>query len=633
MRRFLLLALAACAGRPARATAMGAQTLHGGGVLLGNVTAYVIFYGSWGESLLSAASATKHLLQGIGATPYWSTVTGYPGATSAIRCGGAFAADASLFGADVWTNRTGIQELVVLLSLQVNLSLNTIPIIVLSEELLIDPSECATHDYATWEANAKNFTVPWIIVRNSSECFPPVPWTAASTTLYFASRLVHELAETVVDPLYTGYYSGSLFFQPALEIGDDPCNNAVVPYADNPNGYCVTNNTIWNVNVSGSLYLLQGLWDNETAQCSVGASSLACDPVEEDTPSLVVTGCTPFTQSLCGAYHRMIAGQYSQAQPGSLCEGSPAYALGHPFAATTMLYALPGFWAINHATSFGTCTSQVYVGYCFVPAVGPLNETGLRLSSPSGKPTAWMCVTSNAPTYEAVNITLTWAAAPPPPHPETPSHSQPPLPPLPKPPAPLPYPKPPVPPLPPPEPPAPPPPEPPAPSPPKPQPPPSPKPPSPPLPPPPEPPSPPPPEPPSPPPPEPPSLPPPTPEPRAPVPAPTLGFQHAPVPASPPPEPALRRVPPPPPSPSPRGGRVVTQRSPPPLPQLAVSAPILHLPAGGRAPEPDAAAPEPRRELDVGLIVGCTLAGAVVLSASVLFSIYWISSSRPRFTG
>jgi len=162
-----------------------------------------------------------------------------------------------------------------LLALQIlNASVGVIPIIIVSADVDIvgwGTDFCGYHDFVS----ASGVDLPYVFVGAGHE--DGCSYAGKSTSVFWATTLIHELAETLKDPFLNG-----------TEY-EDPCAWQLPPIPGGPDGYCVTHNITWNANVSGLLYLLQPLWHPGTGSCSMGTfacSSLSLLPATTNSSLL-----------------------------------------------------------------------------------------------------------------------------------------------------------------------------------------------------------------------------------------------------------------------------------------------------------------------------------------------------------
>jgi len=95
-------------------------------------------------------------------------------------------------------------------------------------------------------------------------------------TLNTAPLLVHEVVELVTDPMLNAWVGANM-----TESGD-LCAWTLVPLPGAPTGFYETDGVRWNLNVSGTLFLTQSIWDPVTRECSMGAED---PPISAPVPA------------------------------------------------------------------------------------------------------------------------------------------------------------------------------------------------------------------------------------------------------------------------------------------------------------------------------------------------------------
>lgn len=295
---------------PRRSLAQGYASTHavlpngfyqGGPVMTQPMVAYCLFYGAWSSTDVKVAQVTT-FLNGIGATAWYKTNLRYVNAqgtppTSTISAAspvflGPGSAIYTSFGRSWTVDRTANVVSSAISSGLVPLSDTAIYFVLTSTDVVVPGLATATggtfcgyHDSVA--VSGKN--VIYSLVGDMSlvtGCQDSPP-----NTLAMASIIAHELVEAISDPLVGSTTSGSsnMAYQDPGGTGEngDMCSYAGnnVAFPGFPNGYLTSGGLHWNLNISGSLFLVQPNWDPWTGKCVMGIFDSPPPPAVAASPS------------------------------------------------------------------------------------------------------------------------------------------------------------------------------------------------------------------------------------------------------------------------------------------------------------------------------------------------------------
>jgi hypothetical protein len=234
-----------------------------------------VFYGAWQPSDPALALVTA-LLSGLASAPIWGVVRKYTSASGAPVTSNITVGQPVLFGAPYgayWGQTDHVAQIAAAALRSATGA--TIPVVITSTDVQVPDmggTLCGYHDWTTARQ-------PYIFVGDSSQT-PGCYFRGVTQLMPYASTLVHEVAETLSDPLGGGWVN------PANgdEVGD-LCAWNLPPLPGAPSGYYTAPSGVaWNLNVSGNLFLTQSLWDPVEHKCSIGDSAPLPPPPRRPPP-------------------------------------------------------------------------------------------------------------------------------------------------------------------------------------------------------------------------------------------------------------------------------------------------------------------------------------------------------------
>ena len=200
----------------AKAAASNGISYHGGSVMTGSNTVYVIWYGSWSGN--SATSIVPDMLKSIGGSPYFNINTTYTNAS------GAAVKNAIAWGGSTTDNYSkgktlsdaAVQAVVsaAITSGRLPKNTNGIYFVLTSSDVTASSGFCT--QYCGWHTHGtiSGSVIKYSFVGNPDRC--PSSCEAQTTGPNgnagadgMASIVAHELEETVTDPLGTAWYDSS----------------------------------------------------------------------------------------------------------------------------------------------------------------------------------------------------------------------------------------------------------------------------------------------------------------------------------------------------------------------------------------------------------------------------------------
>lgn len=239
----------------ALARASGQIRNHGGPVMTGTVTAYLIWYGNWAGN--SAVSILTDFVSTLRGSPFYNIQTTYPGVTNNIQYGGSWSTPA-IYGNSI--SDANIFKLVTTAITTAKLPLNTngVYFVLTSAEVTASSGFCSDYCAWHWYGTLNNQKIKYSYVGNpETQCLSgcgtqgnagPNGNPGADA---MATSLAHELNEAVTDPLGTGWYFDN--------NGDENADRCVGKLGAT---YTAPNGARANVKLGKRDFLLEQNWAN-----------------------------------------------------------------------------------------------------------------------------------------------------------------------------------------------------------------------------------------------------------------------------------------------------------------------------------------------------------------------------------
>lgn len=234
----------------------------GGAVETGPVSVYPIFYGTWVQTD-ARVGLVSTLLRGLPQTPVWNVLEKY-GVTRQL-----VVEEPTFTGAPLgmsWSSLYVCEDVILQVFLQKRKapSLDAIPVLIVSPDVSVPELGrvfCGEHSVVQG--------MPYILLGDPLH-WPACTFSRPPSSLPMASTLFHEIVEVLTDPQLNAW----VYPANDYEAGD-LCAWNLVPLQGAPNGYYTTRGVNWNVNISGSLFLIQSVWDPVLGRCSLGEGTTA----------------------------------------------------------------------------------------------------------------------------------------------------------------------------------------------------------------------------------------------------------------------------------------------------------------------------------------------------------------------
>ena len=264
------------------ARGLGTATLpyNGGLVMSTPITIYSIYYGSWSASNPQIA-ANDNLLSGISSTSYWSMMNQYKDSTGAaptpnITIGKNVIVNASTNAYGFKWSADVTDQLIFRALVQgvFPASADAIYFLYVSPDVKV-PGLCSIfcgyHSYFTVSlSTGGTLDIKYSLIGAPAQC---PNGCSLSTELYLgggfpgvatdqnsaAQIIVHELTETMTDPVFVTYVNDNTGMENA-----DICNSNLGNVNTN------TNKTLWDITVNGQNYLISSEYNLKTGLCEMG---------------------------------------------------------------------------------------------------------------------------------------------------------------------------------------------------------------------------------------------------------------------------------------------------------------------------------------------------------------------------
>jgi len=246
---------------------------QGGPVQAAALTLVPVFYGDWSEQD-PRVELTRTLLDGLASTSLWNVVRKYTSGNGRVT--GSMIAAPAVFPNLTYGMDWGEQDYAGLIAADAvpppaDGSAGIVAVVIASPGVRapgLGTRFCGYHSVQIWGQ-------PYIFIgdpTNDASC----RMRGRTQTLNTAPLLVHEVVELVTDPLLNAWVGANM-----TESGD-LCAWTLVPLPGAPTGFYETDGVRWNLNVSGTLFLTQSIWDPVTRECSMGAEDL---PISAPAPA------------------------------------------------------------------------------------------------------------------------------------------------------------------------------------------------------------------------------------------------------------------------------------------------------------------------------------------------------------
>ena len=261
---------------------------NGGPIMTRPVTIYSIYYGNWRSDNPTIAN-NNNLFSGISSTTYWDIVRQYVDGTGAppssqITVGTTVIVNGSTSKYGMAWGKNDNTAQIIYQALVQNVfppSTDAIYYLYTSSDVTV-PGLCTVfcgyHSYFTVRlSTGATIDIKYSLIGSPAQCpngcslstelilARAVP-TAVADTQSSAQIIIHELAETMTDPIFTGYVNNTID-----EENNDVCNSQLANVNMDPN------RTLWNIDVNGQHFLISAEYNLKTGLCDMGDGGKTLD--------------------------------------------------------------------------------------------------------------------------------------------------------------------------------------------------------------------------------------------------------------------------------------------------------------------------------------------------------------------